>query len=244
MAFGGALELSSSRARAFEADPPGELELAELAHAPATRATVTRAAMSLLAGAMRDCPPLSCPLLEMVTRSTIRPPLSQWSAPSSTPSKSTVGHGADRAGWRGDTSVSSQYASWQTHYVIQPRAVAEPCYGFDTQRGRSSVGRALDWQSRGSGVRVPSPPRESPGQRACLLTTSLWLPILRDSCATPVPALRLDGLVQPTSQCFIQCQEQVPVGAERHLDRRVPQALHDRPRVRSFGDEQPRVGVA
>ena len=29
-------------------------------------------------------------------------------------------------------------------------------------RGRSSAGRALDWQSRGSWVRVPSPPPESP----------------------------------------------------------------------------------
>ena len=34
-------------------------------------------------------------------------------------------------------------------------------------RGRSSVGRALDWQSRGSRVRVPSPPRKGPGQMAC-----------------------------------------------------------------------------
>ena len=33
-------------------------------------------------------------------------------------------------------------------------------------RGRSSAGRALDWQSRGSWVRVPSPPLETPGQSA------------------------------------------------------------------------------
>jgi hypothetical protein len=32
-------------------------------------------------------------------------------------------------------------------------------------RGRSSAGRALDWQSRGSWVRVPSPPLEIAGQR-------------------------------------------------------------------------------
>ena len=34
-------------------------------------------------------------------------------------------------------------------------------------RGRSSAGRALDWQSRGSRVRVPSPPPEIAGQTVC-----------------------------------------------------------------------------
>ena len=32
------------------------------------------------------------------------------------------------------------------------------CYRGGPSRGRSSAGRALDWQSRGSWVRVPSPP--------------------------------------------------------------------------------------
>src|SRR5271154_4409626 len=33
----------------------------------------------------------------------------------------------------------------------------------DTLRGRSSAGRAPDWQSGGSRVRVPSPPLKIPG---------------------------------------------------------------------------------
>jgi hypothetical protein len=43
------------------------------------------------------------------------------------------------------------------------RGSARSINHFEQLRGRSSAGRALDWQSRGSRVRVPSPPLEIPG---------------------------------------------------------------------------------
>jgi hypothetical protein len=48
---------------------------------------------------------------------------------------------------------------------------------------------------------------------------------------------------QATGQGFIQGREQVAVGSEGHLDRGMPQALHDRPWVCTFGYEQAGVSV-
>jgi len=94
---------------------------------------------------------------------------------------------------------------------------------------------------RGSRPRRPTKKVLDDGHLLCILFSALRF--LRHFCATLASTLGLDGLVQPTSQRFIQCREQVPVGAKGHLDRRMAQPLHDCLRVSTLGDEQGGVGV-
>jgi hypothetical protein len=66
---------------------------------------------------------------------------------------------------------------------------------------------------------------------------------LRHFCATPVFTSQPDGLAEAAGHGLVQRLEEMPVGAEGHLDRGVPEAFHDRPRVCALGDEQGGVGV-
>ncbi len=81
------------------------------------------------------------------------------------PPSSRIGRDGHRPGRVARAVVAGGGAGRPTHRLIS----------FRVARGRSSAGRALDWQSRGSWVRVPSPPPVTAGSSVAVRSRTVLL---------------------------------------------------------------------